>query len=141
MDIFSILSLIGGLAMFLYGMNAMGQGLEKLSGSRLEKILEKMTSNPFKGIALGALECKSTMRAILAGFDDAFHCVGAVVEICRNMRTECIYITLRPWRFYRPMPHRDTRNGVARTVNLRLFTDVSRLCQVAMRSTATSTGL
>ena len=73
MDIFSILSLIGGLAMFLYGMNAMGQGLEKLSGSRLEKILEKMTSNPFKGIALGALvtaviQSSSATTVMVVGF-------------------------------------------------------------------------
>lgn len=73
MDIFRILSLIGGLAMFLYGMNAMGQGLEKLSGSRLEKILEKMTSNPFKGIALGALvtaviQSSSATTVMVVGF-------------------------------------------------------------------------
>ena len=73
MDIFSILSLIGGLAMFLYGMNAMGQGLEKLSGSRLERILEKMTSNPFKGIALGALvtaviQSSSATTVMVVGF-------------------------------------------------------------------------
>lgn len=41
MDIFGILTMVGGLALFLFGMNAMGQGLEKLSGSRLERILEK----------------------------------------------------------------------------------------------------
>ena len=41
MDFFSILTLVGGLAMFLYGMQVMGDGLEKLSGGKLEKILEK----------------------------------------------------------------------------------------------------
>ena len=46
MDIFAILSLIGGLALFLYGMNVMGDGLTKVSGGKLEKILEKLTSNP-----------------------------------------------------------------------------------------------
>ena len=39
MDLFSILTLIGGLALFLYGMNAMGDGLAKVSGGKLEKIL------------------------------------------------------------------------------------------------------
>ena len=53
MDIFSILSLIGGLAMFLYGMNIMGKGLETLAGSKLEHILEKMTSNRIKAALLG----------------------------------------------------------------------------------------
>ena len=46
MDFFGLLSMIGGLALFLYGMDTMGQGLEKLSGGRLERILEKLTSNP-----------------------------------------------------------------------------------------------
>ena len=39
MDFFSVLTLLGGLAMFLYGMNVMGDGLEKVSGGKLEKIL------------------------------------------------------------------------------------------------------
>lgn len=43
MDLFSILTLIGGLALFLYGMNAMGDGLAKVSGGKLEKILENLT--------------------------------------------------------------------------------------------------
>ena len=41
MDIFGILNLLGGLALFLYGLSAMGDGLVQLSGGRLEKILEK----------------------------------------------------------------------------------------------------
>ena len=49
MDIFAILSLIGGLALFLYGMNVMGDGLTKVSGGKLEKFLEKhrIQSKPF----------------------------------------------------------------------------------------------
>lgn len=43
MDIFSFFSMLGGLALFLYGMNLMGNRLEKLSGGKLERILEKMT--------------------------------------------------------------------------------------------------
>ena len=54
MDIFSILQLLSGLALFLYGMNTMGDGLEKFSGGKLEKTLEKMTNNTFKGFLLGA---------------------------------------------------------------------------------------
>ena len=42
MDIFGLLTLVGGLAMFLYGMNVMGAGLEKMSGGKLERILEKL---------------------------------------------------------------------------------------------------
>ena len=44
MDLFGILTMIGGLALFLYGMDTMGAGLAKLSGGRLEQILAKLTS-------------------------------------------------------------------------------------------------
>lgn len=73
MDIFAIISLIGGLALFLYGMNIMGEGLEKLAGSRLEKIFEKLTSNKFKGLILGMtitaiIQSSSTTTVMLVGF-------------------------------------------------------------------------
>ena len=54
MDIFNVLSLLGGLAMFLYGMSVMGDGLANTAGGKLEKILEKLTSTPIKGVLLGA---------------------------------------------------------------------------------------
>ena len=44
MDIFDLLQLIGGLALFLYGMNTMGNGLSKMAGGKLEGVLEKLTS-------------------------------------------------------------------------------------------------
>lgn len=53
MDIYSIFTLIGGLAFFLYGMTIMSQGLEKIAGGKLEKLLKKMTSNPLKGFIMG----------------------------------------------------------------------------------------
>ena len=55
MDFFSVLSMIGGLALFLYGMHVMGDGLSKVSGGKMEKILESLTSNPLKAVGLGAL--------------------------------------------------------------------------------------
>ena len=54
MDIFNVLAMLGGLALFLYGMHTMGEGLSKASGGRLEQILEKLTSNPVKAVLLGA---------------------------------------------------------------------------------------
>ena len=54
MSILNVLSLIGGLALFLYGMEIMGSGLEKLGGGKLERILERLTSSPIKGVLLGA---------------------------------------------------------------------------------------
>lgn len=55
MTIFNFLSLIGGIALFLYGMSAMGDGLSKVAGGKMESILEHLTSTPFKGVLLGAV--------------------------------------------------------------------------------------
>ena len=53
MTIFNFLTLIGGLAMFLFGMDVMGKSLEKMGGSKLGTILEKMTDSRIKGVLLG----------------------------------------------------------------------------------------
>lgn len=73
MDFFSILTLIGGLALFLYGMNAMGDGLTKVSGGKMEKILENLTSNPIKAVLLGAavtgvIQSSSATTVMVVGF-------------------------------------------------------------------------
>lgn len=73
MDFFSVLTLIGGLALFLYGMNVMGDGLKKLSGSKLETILGTLTSNRFKAFALGfivtaIIQSSSATTVMLVGF-------------------------------------------------------------------------
>lgn len=73
MDLFSALNLIGGLAMFLYGMEVMGDGLKKLSGNKLEMILSKLTSNRFKGFLLGLIvtsliQSSSATTVMLIGF-------------------------------------------------------------------------
>ena len=67
-----IIMLIGGLAFFLYGMTVMSSGLEKMSGGKLEATLQKMTSNPFKSLALGAgitiaIQSSSAMTVMLVG--------------------------------------------------------------------------
>ena len=54
MNLFSLFTLLGGLAFFLFGMHIMSQNLEKIAGGRLESMLKKMTSNPFKSLSLGA---------------------------------------------------------------------------------------
>lgn len=76
MDIFSIFSLFGGLALFLYGMNIMSSGLDKVAGGRLERILEKLTSNPLKAVALGAvvtavIQSSSATTVMVVGFVNA----------------------------------------------------------------------
>ena len=50
MDFFSVLTMLGGLALFLYGMQIMGDGLAKVSGGKLERILENLTSNPVNAV-------------------------------------------------------------------------------------------
>lgn len=72
MDIFSVFTLLGGLAFFLYGMNVMSTGLEKLAGGKLEVILKKMTSNKVKSLLLGmgitiAIQSSSAMTVMLVG--------------------------------------------------------------------------
>ncbi len=54
-DIFTIFELLGGIALFLYGMKVMGSGLERVSGSKLEGILERLSDKTFKGVLLGAV--------------------------------------------------------------------------------------
>lgn len=73
MDIFGILTLIGGLALFLYGMSVMGDGLEKVSGGKLELLLERLTSNPIKAVGLGAvvtavIQSSSATTVMVVGF-------------------------------------------------------------------------
>ncbi|MDE5995783.1 MAG: Na/Pi cotransporter family protein [Eubacterium sp.] len=73
MNIFSVISLLGGIALFLYGMSFMGDQLEKLSGGKLEQILEKMTDKTYKGVLLGAvvtavIQSSSAVTVMVVGF-------------------------------------------------------------------------
>ncbi len=72
MDIFSLFTIAGGLAFFLYGMHVMSAGLEKMAGGTLERTLRRMTSNVFKSILLGAgitiaIQSSSAMTVMLIG--------------------------------------------------------------------------
>ena len=73
MDFFDVLTMVGGLALFLYGMNLLGDGLAKASGGRLEGILEKLTSNPIKAVLVGAgvtavIQSSSATTVMVVGF-------------------------------------------------------------------------
>ncbi|MGN0447498.1 MAG: Na/Pi cotransporter family protein [Acutalibacteraceae bacterium] len=73
MDVFDILSLIGGLALFLFGMEVMGTSLEKQAGSKLKTILGKMTETPLKGFLLGVtvtavIQSSSATTVMVVGF-------------------------------------------------------------------------
>ena len=73
MSLFGLLSMIGGLALFLYGMHIMSEGLEKVSGGRLEKVLENLTSSKWKAVLLGAgvtavIQSSSATTVMVVGF-------------------------------------------------------------------------
>ncbi len=73
MSIFDVLALIGGLCLFLFGMNIMGQALERSAGSRLEVMLGKMTSNKFLGLLTGlgvtaVIQSSSATTVMVVGF-------------------------------------------------------------------------
>ncbi|MGN0395550.1 MAG: Na/Pi symporter, partial [Coprococcus sp.] len=82
MDLFSILTLLGGIGMFLYGMNLMGSALKNLAGGSLEKILEKLTTGKnkatgaIKGFSLGTgvtaiIQSSAATTIMLIGFVNA----------------------------------------------------------------------
>lgn len=73
MTFFDFLTMIGGLALFLYGMNMLGEGLAKLSGGRFEGVLERLTNNPLKAVAMGigvtaVIQSSSATTVMVVGF-------------------------------------------------------------------------
>ena len=73
MDIFAVLNLIGGLVLFLYGMDLMGDSLKKLAGGKLESVLAKLTASRWKGLLLGfvvtaVIQSSSATTVMLVGF-------------------------------------------------------------------------
>ncbi len=73
MDIFDVLNMMGGLALFLYGMNTMGSGLTRMAGGRLEGILERLTSKRIMAVFLGAgvtavIQSSSATTVMVVGF-------------------------------------------------------------------------
>ncbi len=73
MSVVNIISLLGGVCLFLFGMNLMGDGLKRVAGSKLEIILYKLTSNPIKGILLGTgvtavIQSSSATSVMVVGF-------------------------------------------------------------------------
>lgn len=73
MTFFDMLNMVGGLALFLYGMTALGDGLAKMSGGKLERLLERLTSNRFMAVILGAgvtavIQSSSATTVMVVGF-------------------------------------------------------------------------
>lgn len=79
-----VLSLLSGVAMFLYGMLLMGDGLKMVAGDKLESFLYKMTNTPLKGVALGAgvtciIQSSSATTVMVIGF------VNSMMTFLRNV--------------------------------------------------------
>lgn len=73
MDIFSVLNLLGGLALFLYGMSTLGDGLSKMAGGKMESILQRLTSKRLAAVLLGAgvtgvIQSSSATTVMVVGF-------------------------------------------------------------------------
>ncbi len=73
MDITNVISLVGGIALFLFGMSVMGDALKRVAGGKLEVVLYKLTSNPLKGILLGTgvtavIQSSSATSIMVVGF-------------------------------------------------------------------------
>ena len=76
MNLAQVIELLSGIALFLFGMTLMGDGLKRLSGNRLEPVLFRLTSTPLKGVALGAgvtavIQSSSATSVMVVGFVNA----------------------------------------------------------------------
>ena len=76
MTVFDVITLLGGLAFFLFGMSVMGSGLKGLAGKKMESILAKLSSNPVKGLLLGIfvtaiIQSSSAATVMVVGFVNA----------------------------------------------------------------------
>ena len=100
MDIFSLFTLCGGLAFFLYGMTTMSKSLEKMAGGKLERLLKKMTSSPIKSLLLGAgitiaIQSSSAMTVMLVGLvNSGVMALGQTIGVIMGSN---IGTTLTPW--------------------------------------------
>ena len=100
MTIFNLLTFIGGLALFLYGINVMGDGLKKTSGGKLEGILAKLTSNKITAVLIGALvtalmQSSSATTVMIVGFVNS-----GLMELAKSVHVIMganIGATITPW--------------------------------------------
>ena len=79
MTFFDVLSLVGGIALFLYGMEVLGKSLEKAAGSQLKSILSKLTNSTIKGLLLGVavtavIQSSAATTVMVVGFVNSGLC-------------------------------------------------------------------
>ena len=98
--VLSVITLLGGLAFFLYGMSTMSNGLEKVAGGKFEIMLKKATSRPVKGMLLGmlitiAIQSSSAMTVMLVGLvNSGIMQMGQTIGVIMGSN---IGTTLTPW--------------------------------------------
>ena len=100
MDMYSLVSIIGGLAFFLFGMNIMSSGLKRVAGDRLESVLQKMTDSPIKGLIFGAaitiaMQSSSALTVMLVGLVNSG--IMSLLQTVGIIMGSNIGTTLTPW--------------------------------------------
>ena len=100
MYVFKLISLLGGLALFLFGMDVMGKALERQAGGKLQTILAKMSSTVFKGFLLGAavtavIQSSSATTVMVVGFvlDDPLTAFERTADHCSNIAVEMLQVS------------------------------------------------
>ena len=140
MNIFSVFTLFGGLAFFLYGMNIMSSGLEKMTGGKLERTLKKMTKSPMRSLLLGAgitiaIQSSSAMTVMLVGFvNSGIMELGQTVGIIMGSN---IGTTLTAWIL--SLAGVESDNFLIQLLNPEAFSPIVALIGIILIMTAKST--
>lgn len=140
MNIFSVFTLFGGLAFFLYGMNIMSSGLEKMTGGKLERTLKRMTKSPIRSLLLGAgitiaIQSSSAMTVMLVGFvNSGIMELGQTVGIIMGSN---IGTTLTAWVLSLAGVKSD--NFIIQLLNPEAFSPIVALIGIILIMTAKST--
>ncbi len=102
MDVFSVITFLGGITFFLFGMSVLSDNLERLAGSKLESILQRMTANPLRGLLLGtvitmAIQSSSATTVMLVGLvNSGIMQLASTVEVIFGAK---IGTTITAWIF------------------------------------------
>ncbi|MBU3805255.1 MAG: Na/Pi cotransporter family protein [Candidatus Cellulosilyticum pullistercoris] len=140
MNIFSVFTLFGGLAFFLYGMNIMSNGLEKMTGGKLERTLKKMTKSPIRSLLLGAgitiaIQSSSAMTVMLVGFvNSGIMELGQTIGIIMGSN---IGTTLTAWIL--SLAGIQSDNFIIQLLNPEAFSPIVALIGIILMMTAKST--
>ena len=124
-DVRLLFEFIGGLGMFLYGMNVMADGLQKMAGGRMKRMLGQITDNRLLGVLLGAvitaiIQSSSATTVMVVGFVNAgiltlSQAVGVIMGANIGTTITAWLVSMSEWgevlkpEFFAPVPHRNRR--------------------------------